>query len=151
MKSEIEKIAKILRRTFDKGAWYGPSVQTVLSEVTSENAHHRHANTHSIIELVAHMTSWRRYVISRLKNGPYLEISDEMNFPNETDWIKVKTDLEQSQAEMISLVEILPVEKLDQLVPQATHAYTYYTLLHGIVHHDIYHTGQISLILKANA
>jgi uncharacterized damage-inducible protein DinB len=150
MKSEIERIAKLLRRTFEKGAWYGPSVQDVLSKVTAANAHQRVANTHSIIELVAHMTSWRNYVTSRLGNGPYLDVSDEMNFPQEKDWQKVKIAFEQSQAALMQAVESFPLDKLDELVPQASHKYTYYTLLHGIVDHDIYHTGQISLILKAN-
>lgn len=151
MKSEIERITKLLVRTFEKDAWYGPSVQTVLSKVSNANAHQRVANTHSIIELVSHMAVWRNYVISRLGDGPYLEVNDEINFPQEQDWTKAKTALEESQAALIKAVASFPLAKLDELVPQASHKYTYYTLLHGIIDHDIYHTAQISLILKANA
>jgi hypothetical protein len=35
---------------------------------------------------------------------------------------------------------------LSELVPGSE--YDYYTLIHGIIHHDIYHTGQISILRK---
>ncbi len=35
---------------------------------------------------------------------------------------------------------------LDTIVPGRN--YSYYTLLHGIVNHDLYHAGQIALIKK---
>jgi uncharacterized damage-inducible protein DinB len=149
MKSEIEKLTSLLKRTFEKGAWYGPSVQEVLSKVTTDNAREKLNNTHSIIELVTHMTSWRNYVVSRLVGNVDFEVSETMNFPIEKDWAKAKAGLEESQEALMRAVASTPVEKLSELVPNASHRYTYYTLIHGIIHHDIYHTGQISLILKA--
>jgi uncharacterized damage-inducible protein DinB len=149
MKSEIENLTSLLKRTFEKGAWYGPSVHDVLSKVTTDNAQKKLNNTHSIIELVAHMTSWRNYVVSRLTGNIDFEVTEAMNFPSERDWVKAKADLNGSQEALMRAVASFPVEKLNELVPQATHRYTYYTLIHGIIHHDIYHTGQISLILKA--
>ncbi len=149
MKTETEKIASLLKRTFDRGAWHGPSVKDAIRNINGQQAFQRLNNTHSIIELVAHMTSWRRYVINRLEgNNSYL-VSDQMNFPMRDDWFAVVEELEQSQQELLELIASFPVYKLSELVPVSEQNYTYYTLLNGIIHHDVYHAGQIMLIRKA--
>ena len=149
MKSEVQRIASLLKRSFEKNAWYGPSVKEVLEGITPEQACHRAANTHSIIELVAHMTSWREFVLSRI-NGPFdFTVTEENNFPKIDDWNAALSNLEKSQHALITALESFTPEKLEELVPHGSHKYTYYTLLHGIIHHDIYHTGQISLLKKS--
>lgn len=149
MKTETQKIASLLKRTFDRGAWHGPSVKEALKDVDGSLALKRLNNTHSIIELVAHMTSWRRYVINRLQGNNSFVVSDEMNFPKRDDWDNVLQELEESQQQLLELVEKFPVYKLSELVPVSEQNYTYYTLLNGIIHHDVYHAGQIMLIRKA--
>jgi hypothetical protein len=149
MKTEKEKLIRLLNRTFIKGAWHGPAVKEVLHDVTEEVAMKRLPNTHSIIELVSHMTSWRIFTVEKLKGNIEFKVSDEMNFPVETYWQKAYTNLEASQIKLVQAIEAFDEAKLSQLVPHASHEYTYYTLIHGIVHHDLYHTGQIVLIKKA--
>jgi uncharacterized damage-inducible protein DinB len=75
-------------------------------------------------------------------------VSDAMNFPVETDWLKAIDGLEKSQEQLLDAIAKFPAERLGELVPHAEFKYTYYTLLHGIIHHDLYHVGQISLIAK---
>jgi uncharacterized damage-inducible protein DinB len=149
MKTETEKISSLLKRTFERGAWHGPSVKEVLKDVDSNLALKRINNTHSIIELVAHMTSWRRYVINRLQGNNSFVVSDQMNFPKRDDWNNVLRELEESQQELLELIEKFPVHKLSELVPVSEQNYTYHTLLNGIIHHDVYHAGQIMLIRRA--
>lgn len=149
MKTETEKITSLLKRTFDRGAWHGPSVKEVLNGVDRDLAMKRLSNTHSIIELVAHMISWRRYVINRLQGNNSFVVSDEMNFPKREDWNNVLAELEESQQQLLELIEKFPVYKLSELVPVSEQNYTYYTLLNGIIHHDVYHAGQIMLIRRA--
>lgn len=149
MKTEIEKIVSLLKRTFERGAWHGPSVKEVLKGIDGNLAAKRLTNTHSIIELVAHMISWRRYVINRLQANNSFVVSDEMNFPKREDWDNVLHELEESQQQLLDLIEKFPVYKLSELVPVSEQNYTYYTLLNGIIHHDVYHAGQIMLIRKA--
>jgi uncharacterized damage-inducible protein DinB len=151
MKTEIEKITSLLKRTFERGAWHGPSVKEALKDVDSNLALKRINNTHSIIELVAHMTSWRRYVINRLQGNNSFVVSDEINFPKLSAWNSVLAELEESQQQLLELIEKFPVYKLNELVPVSEQNYTYYTLLNGIIHHDVYHAGQIMLIRRAFA
>ena len=57
--------------------------------------------------------------------------------------------LRQSQAELVDAAVNFPDSRLGELVPSKNQKYTYYTLLHGIIQHDIYHLGQIQLIRKS--
>jgi uncharacterized damage-inducible protein DinB len=149
MKTETEKITSLLKRTFERGAWHGPSVKEVLKGIDGDLALKRLTNTHSIIELVAHMTSWRRYVINRLQGNNSFTVGDDTNFPKRNDWNNVLAELEESQQHLLELIEKFPVYKLSELVPVSEQNYTYYTLLNGIIHHDVYHAGQIMLIRRA--
>lgn len=149
MKTETQKIISLLKRTFERGAWHGPSVKESLKGITKEIALKHLPNTHSIIELVAHMIAWRRYVINRLEGNNSYIVNDEMNFPKRDDWENMLIELDESQQHLLALIEQFPVYKLGELVPVSEQNYTYYTLLNGIIHHDVYHAGQIMLIKKA--
>jgi uncharacterized damage-inducible protein DinB len=119
-----------------------------LQGITDQQAQARLNDTHSIIELVAHMVAWRRFVCKRMEGDTEYKVTDEMNFPRETDWQKVLSELEKGQADLLRAIQAFPLTKLHEIVPHGSHQYTYYTLLHGIIHHDLYHTGQIMLMRK---
>ena len=149
---EIDRIARLLNKTFDKGAWHGPTVKEVLQTVKQEQAHWRTGSSHSIIELVLHMVSWRMFVTHRLEGDETYQVDAAMNFPEpgSMPWSQAWDHLAKSQQALIAAARNFPEERLGELVPNSSFKYTYYTLLHGIAHHDIYHIGQIQLILKAN-
>ena len=148
MDEEINHIIDLLKGTFEKNAWHGPSVKEVLQDISAEQSFERITNTHSIIELVSHMTGWRMLVIRRLLGDNEYEVRDGMNFPAEADWEKAIKDLYDSQDRLIELLEVFPCARLSERVSHASFEYTYYHLLHGIIHHDLYHIGQIALIKK---
>lgn len=146
---EIQRIISLLKQTFEKDAWHGPSVKEALDGISAGQASKKLENTHSIIELVGHMTAWRRYVVKKLEGDPAYAVSDEMNFPQTFDWAHAVAQLEDSQSELLAALEKTSDAKLDQPVPGLTSDRTYYQLLHGIIHHDLYHAGQILLIKRA--
>src|SRR5688500_16540849 len=149
MQSEIQRIVSLLKQTFEKGAWHGPSVQEVLNKITVDQVFNRLPHTHSIIELVAHMTSWRIYVTRKLSGDDAYKVTDDLNFPANTDWPQTLRQLEESQRQLILAIEKFPAEKLTEQVAGFRDRYSYYTLIHGIIHHDLYHAGQLMLIQKA--
>lgn len=149
MMNEINHIVSILHSTFEKDAWHGPSVKEVLDKISSQDAHKKLPDTHSIIQLVTHMTSWRRYTIHKLTTRPEYQMEEGQNFPESRDWPKALDALYVSQGDLLRAVVSFPAEKLHDQVPYASHRYSFYTLLHGIIHHDLYHLGQIVLIQKA--
>ncbi|MBS1545241.1 MAG: DinB family protein [Bacteroidetes bacterium] len=149
MTKETERIVRILEKTFDKQPWYGSSIMEVLSQVTPEKAHQRIGTSHTITELVLHMTTWRQFAIHRLQGDNNFEVSEAMNFPHAGSIQEAVKALHQSQMKLLEAAASFPDERLGDLVPSKTQRYTYYTLLHGIAQHDIYHLGQIALLLKA--
>ncbi len=149
MDPEIPRIVRMIEKTFDKSPWYGTSILGSLSEVSPDHASHRIGQSHSIIGLVLHMISWRTFAASRLRGDNTFEVSDEANFPEGSDWAVALKNLRQSQTELVDAALNFPDSRLGELVPSKNQKYTYYTLLHGIIQHDIYHLGQIQLIRKS--
>lgn len=150
MDKEIEYLVSLLKQTFEKGAWHGPSVKESIEDVDQAQAFKRLPDTHSIIELVAHMTAWRAYTIRKLKGDAEYKVTDELNFPQAESWPETLRRLEESQMLLLSELETFPAGKLQEEVPGRANPLTFYMLLHGMIHHDVYHAGQIVLIKKAN-
>lgn len=151
MHAEIHNLVSLLQLTFEKGAWHGPAVKEVLAGLSKEEAVQRLPHTHSIIELISHMTAWRTYLIKRLSGDFSYKVTDERNFPQQENLHAAVEELTLSQHQLIAAVGALPAEKLSAQVPWTEEPFTYYTLIHGIIHHDLYHAGQIKLIRKAVA
>ena len=57
MENEIKNIHKLLRHTFEKNAWHGPALMEILKTISPEQATTRLPESHSIVELVAHMAA----------------------------------------------------------------------------------------------
>jgi uncharacterized damage-inducible protein DinB len=149
MATEIQDLISLLTKTFEKGAWHGPCVKETLDKISPEESLSRLPDTHSIIELVAHMTSWKIYVSKKLRGDADYKVRDEMNFPQPTGWSGTVRALDESQQQLLDSLQSFPPRKLQEQVPWTEEPLTYYALVHGIIHHDLYHTGQIVLIKKA--
>ncbi|NOS56287.1 MAG: hypothetical protein HOP37_08530 [Cyclobacteriaceae bacterium] len=94
------------------------------------------------------MASWRKFCTQRLKNDNDFEIGDDRNFPEPSTWQEAIDKLHQNQRDLVVVIKQFPEERLGELVPNKIQKYTYYTLLHGVIQHDIYHLGQIALLQK---
>ncbi len=149
MQSEIPNILSLLKNTFEKKAWYGPSVKEALKNITLDQATHRIANTHSIIEIVGHMRAWRIFVVNKLEGDVDYKVTDELNFPTPSTWETSVKELEESQEKLIEAIQNFDPSRLHDLVPHHSYTYSFYELLHGLIHHDTYHIGQIVLIKKS--
>lgn len=143
---DIKNLSKLLQRVYGGKAWHGPSIMDVLKDVDDTTAKKKLGNSHSIVQLVLHMVSWRTFVTRRVLGDSTFELTDEQNFPSETDWTTALQRLEQSQSELLGAIDTVTNEKLSESV--ANRKYDFFVLLHGIIHHDIYHLGQIQLIRK---
>jgi hypothetical protein len=99
------------------------------------------------------MNCWRKFVLEHLNgNTPYsVEINSETDWvmkyeASESVWLKAISDLEKNQSNLQTALENLNEEQLDELVPGKK--FSWYVLVHGLIHHDIYHSAQISLLKK---
>jgi uncharacterized damage-inducible protein DinB len=69
-------------------------------------------------------------------------------------WKAAVARLEQAHADLVEAVKKLPESKLheptnDPRDRETGSGVSHYVLLHGIVQHDVYHSGQIALVRKS--
>lgn len=147
----VERIIKLLNAAFHGGAWHGPSVLEVIKSMKPKHAEYKLSGVHTIAELIYHMTSWRIFVSQKINGNEAYEIAEEKNFGkfNKVDEFELETllmELSLSHDELISQLKNKKDDFLEEIVPGTE--YDYYTLIHGVIHHDLYHTGQMAVFKK---
>ena len=152
MATELDRIKGQIEKAFNKQPWYGTSIKGILQDIDPAIVHKK-VGPHSIIMLILHMIAWRRYATQKILGNDDFTVTDEMNFaeppPTRESWTNALKELEQSQKDLMAALDKFSVSRLDELVPRASHKYTWYTLIHGIIQHDVYHLGQIALAKKS--
>lgn len=159
--SEINRLLDQLQRAFDGDAWSGPNLQATLAGVTAaQAASHPVPQAHSIWELVLHLTTWLNVVRERLHTHTLIGPSDAENWPTvpalptTAAWQQAQEQLRHAHAQLVEAVSYLTDADLARS-PEPLAEYpagtpgSYYVLLHGLVQHNQYHTGQIALLRKA--
>jgi uncharacterized damage-inducible protein DinB len=156
--TEIERLADQLERAFYRDAWCGPSLLETLEGVTAERAAARPlARAHSIWEIVAHLSGWKRVVHRRLE-GELVRLPEEGDWPPVTDtseqsWQETLAKLKARHDALLIAVRSLDDARLGDVLITDTSRETgggvsCYVTLHGVAQHDLYHGGQISLLKK---
>ena len=149
--TEVERILDQYDRAMNGDAWHGDPVWKVLEAITAEQAGRRtFANTHTIWELVAHMTFWETEVYRRLNSLP-ARSTEELNFPampeaTEENWNSTLAEFRRSNAEFRQCLSQLEPARLDQTTPGRDK--TIYVEVHGVIQHHLYHSGQIAILSK---
>ena len=148
MTQEIERIRKQLERTYSGDAWHGPSLRKVLEGIEPEKASARPiAGAHSAAELATHILAWRHETLRRLE-GKGGDAPVEGDWPDPLPWQELLAKLDRSQEALLEAVSGLKDEVLDEKVKGRRESH--YVLLQGIIHHDLYHAGQIALLKKGS-
>lgn len=154
MNKEIQRIKHSFKMVYNGSPWHGSSLLDLLKGVDYLQASQRvFPNSHSIWELVQHICSWREFAVKKMEGEAGFDIvlnseSDWINMqaPIEASWQKLLSELVENQRNILEILEGWLDEQLDDQVPGKD--YNYYTLLHGIIKHDIYHAGQIAMTRK---
>lgn len=149
----IDRLVDQLRRTFSGEAWHGPSLTAVLAGISAEEAAARPIlGSHTIWEIVRHIEAWQTVGRRRLEGESVDRVPDEIDWPpmedtSEEAWRRDRRSLERSREALLAAVEAFDSERIDDAVPDTD--YSFYTLVHGVIQHDLYHGGQIVLLAKA--
>jgi uncharacterized damage-inducible protein DinB len=152
--TEIERILDQLKRAFEGNAWHGPSVREALAGVTAAQANARPlANAHSIWELVYHIAVWEDAGRRRLEGDrAQIDISSPDDWPpadekSEAAWEQAKAALDRGHEALREAIARVSESRLDKPILEGMS--TVYVTLHGVIHHDLYHAGQIAMLKKA--
>jgi hypothetical protein len=159
MASELVEMADLIERIMSGDPWHGPSVKKVLDGVTADAAARRPlAHAHTIWELVIHMTGWTREVTARVRGraaqepdgGDWPAIGD----PTEARWRDAHSALFAAHRELADAIRQLDPAKLPRPVVDFRDnamgtGLTHYVTLHGLLHHTLYHAGQVAILRRA--
>lgn len=149
--SEISRIITMLQNAYDGASWHGSSIMEILNDITPDQAFHSSKHIHRICELVQHIIAWRIFAIMRIEGDTQYEVSQNENWKefktmDEHTWDEIKQDLDDCQQKLINALQKVNDDRLNEEVEGK--AYDYYTLVHGVIQHDLYHLGEIALLAR---
>ncbi len=151
---EIGVLLHLLDEAFDRKAWHGPNLFGSLRTLSAAEAGARPgAGRHSIQELALHCAYWKYAVRRKLtgeKRGSF-PLKGSNFFPRDgasalESWPADLALLREEHRKLRAAVEVFPAKKLRSRAPGSRRSFL--GLIAGAAAHDVYHTGQIRLILK---
>jgi uncharacterized damage-inducible protein DinB len=152
--SEVSRILDQLHRAYEGPAWHGPALRENLAGITHQTAALRPIpGAHTIWELVLHLTVWISVPTSRIAGAEIPTLTPDQDWPappasTESAWSEALHQLALAQYALESEVRKLTDDRLrDKVLGEVP--YSIYTMLHGVVQHNLYHAGQIALLKKA--
>ena len=143
-----EYLIRSLELTFNGKPWYGHGIMEKLDVIVPETAYIRPEGCHRCIaEIVNHMIAWRQYALEHFNQNKdfAIQIDSIDDWPaTQKEWPAILDALRTSQQSLVAKLTECDEEWLNQ--PSVEPGFTYGQLLEGIIHHDIYHLGQIGLV-----
>jgi uncharacterized damage-inducible protein DinB len=145
---ETQRIADSYRAATIKGAWYGPTLAEMLAGISPELAMMAPVpGAHSIAALLQHLLLWNERIRNTSDSHPMPRWEAEKEWAEPPiPWNELVTRWNQSRDLLEEKIRSFPVVDLAKHVPGRS--YPYETMLHGIVQHAIYHSGQIAMVLS---
>ena len=148
----IQGIIKQLKEIEKGGLWLDESFDCKIEKIGSDKAFTRPiSEIHSVAELIWHVLIWRKESLRRLNS----QKTDLMNSPDnwkenselmKIGWEQLKTDFHESLSELIVTLEGL--DDMDLKNKYLNTNYDLQYLIEGLVHHDLYHLGQLGITIK---
>lgn len=157
--TETERIVDQHKRAFDRDPWYGFPLMKVLSGVTAEMAAARLIpRVHTIWEIVLHIAAWEGAVLERLRSGS-VELPEEGDWPesagtDEDAWQRTLNHLKHTHTRLCETMSRLHPSRLDEMLGTERDlttggGHSIGGTLHGVIQHNVYHSGQIAILRKA--
>jgi len=155
--TEAKRMAELYRSVYEgdeKGeAWHGAALKPLLQNVTAEQASRDDGGSgHSILQMVFHIAYWEEIFLRRL-NGEIVDAP--LNSPDDwppnrkvtaAEWQAALGRLDNAHSALHKAIADCSDAKLEKIAPAKN--YTNYVVLHGIIHHAVYHTAQVVLLKK---
>lgn len=150
----IKDIIRQLEDAENGDLWLDENFEKKLAQVSEEQAFVRPLpELHSVAELLSHLIVWRRVNVRRMQ-GENLDMPDSHpdNWKSNEllkthyTWKSLKEDFHTSQQEVIALLSGKDDSYLDTVSTHYDKTYKY--LLEGLIHHDMYHMGQLGITIK---
>ena len=157
MRVLIEYIIKQLKDNQKGKVWVGANYHSRLDKINEDNAFIRpNPDLHSVAEIISHLTTWQKETILKIKTGEgrLTDDSEENWYSNEKlkekKWASIRKDYKTSLEEIIDLLRTKEDSFLEEEYFDADFNgnYPFSFVIDGMLHHNIYHLGQLGIIIK---
>lgn len=150
---ETKRIAKLFSDWYTDNPWSAIKMTDIIKDLTAEQAARRVIpNGNTIWQLVQHCLGWRENVLRKLKGEEFK--SPENNYLGNPDdissraWENLKERYARNEKDWQEYLQEIQDEFLDEGYKPSKNEWTQYEVIHGLLHHDNYHFGQISMLKK---
>jgi len=148
---EIQRIKSLFAKQYNGDTWLGVNFLGKLDKITPEQAAFKFSpEVNSIWEILNHVIGWRELVLQGIPQNGYKKPSHNYLQPiqhiSDLEWEHTIVRLKDSQQDWLEFLENLDSSLIHKPIGDKT--FNHYELIMGILHHDIYHLGQISLLVK---
>ena len=151
--SEATHVSEMLQRAYAGNAWHGPGLRRLLGEISSrEAAAHPIPGARSIWETAFHLVVQEDAARRRLEGEKVPEMTERESWPEVPDqspeaWLRTLDCVDCYHQALGRAHAQFPEEKLGEVVPGRD--YPYYVLVHGIAQHELFHSGQVTVLMQA--
>jgi len=125
-------------------AWHGPALRTVLAGLDAAAAAARPLpGGHSAAEVLAHVAAWRDYATAALEGRREVPPEDgwrRIDALAAGEWDALRARAEESLRRLAAAVRAADPARLEKCRDT----------LRFVLHHDLYHAGQIGLLRRAS-
>lgn len=151
--SEAKRIAKLFSAWYDKNPWSAIKLTELLKDVTHEQAAKRVIpNANTIWQLVQHCLGWRENVLRKLQGEVFKSAEDNyLSNPDDVSpqaWEHLKKRYAENEKKWQEYLDRMLDEYLLEGYTPSKDEWTVFEVIHGLLHHDNYHFGQISMLKK---
>lgn len=148
----INNTIRQLREIQDGSLWFDQCLKEKIEPLSDAEGFTRPLpQVHSVAEHVSHILEWRKECLLRFKG----QRTDLMNSPDDwrdheelkkIGWKELKELLYKSTE---TLIDILKNKNDAYLATRFQDTdYNFHYIIEGIIHHDLYHLGQIGITIK---
>lgn len=146
----MKEILARYQKVCEGKTWYGKNVSESLELVADQMRLRRIGSSYNIVELVFHMLAWRKYVNRLVESGIHQDVPDQENFPevnefSDEQWQDLMQTFSEEQKQLLQTLEKCDLNVLDES-PKV--GYSWRDIFEGLIHHDVYHIGQINFLRK---
>lgn len=136
--------------------WIGVSFEKKIQGISDIDFFAQAEGMHSIAEIISHLTTWRFEAILKIRTGEgSITDDDPSNWMSNEELRKVgKDEILRKHTESLSELLTLLKQKNDGFLDKPYYDtdfksnYPYNFLIQGMLQHDVYHLGQIGLLIK---
>lgn len=148
---EQQRMIGLFNDLYDGNPWIDVNIMDTLSSISAKDASYRIGEKRNTIwEITEHMICWRENVLQRVQGKvittPAHNYFEKIKDSSEKGWENTLKRFSATQSAWITFLEKVKQKDFEKIYPR--NQLNYYQHIHGILQHDAYHLGQITLLVK---